>query len=994
MATEKVSQNRPDAESPPIPVRQRSVTLESNRERIAEMLSAQLASGGGSGKRHQNRAVACLRDFLLGGEVSGYISHATGTGKTYIIADIINATKGVKTVVLSPTKLSLSQTGGVVERLAPDAELINYYSEEKGDLSASIINTTYHSFMNMLAGGKIRPEEIGMVIADESHMALGEQRHTIFRAVPNAVKLGLTATPYFAPLDGYMNRKMVDENEPWVGMFTNCIDDFGLDEAIDAGILRPVEAFMVKTGVSVGMIGIKQGEYDRNELARWLDREQRNSLAIAAIVGPEALREGATPEQAAALKELHDKIKDRKIVVFGLSVPHIEKLAQTLNANGVAAAAVHHGIGKEERERILEGHASGRIRVLLSVEILKQSWDSPTTSVAIMLKPTYSGISAIQRLGRVLRAHESAEFAIAVDFVDDFRKNKPVLVPNLFDPYYVLRGSMNGQEPGNREGGGSSKKPERPNIVLSGMDAKIMVEEARIEYELQGKFSKASVLELIKDFDDLVANLYRKNSGATPIEIYQTIADSVPERVGASSYEKILAALAGIDSNAAKKAADVMIYMSLKHVLRLVEEQGPRNQQEKEDMVQAAILEIYQNLNKINSNFSVPSQLIRFGTKAVCELIADRDQIPARWVRNGAYQAVMDFASERAAKQEKVGYGRISSEAARISQLSGTNDTKSIADYLAAKLGGLAPKERADPWTWMRKTTARIDMEEALLMLPSRNRRAFVMWHAEEGERKITYEELAQETGLSEFRLIPILRRTPWKLRTLLTEDKAKQGGAHMTGVSHQMAEFERALKELNFERAERCARWAGAAQWERHMMLRNVYSHFIETHNPEGAAVLAQNTALGREKEVAAALTAYYMSLRCFHFGEAARIERNHRLRLVEDRRQAAAREACVHILQRGDLSDAYCTIAQAAGLDGYEELPGILERYNKNLGKHPLQALRIAKRGRLGKELEEEAATRAYWSLRRQGRFKEAVKMARKMGKMELVTDAAINE
>lgn len=765
-------QQEPSASAPSnVEIRPSHSGLNSSRIKIVELLSAHLAGGSGSSVRdHQSKALIALRDFLAEGEYSGYISHATGTGKTHIIAELAKALKGIRIVVLSPTKQILSQTGSIVERNSPEIEFSNYYSVEKGDLSAQLINTTYPSFMCLLAEGKINTEEIGMVISDEGHMAIGPQRHRIFRQLPNAIMIGLTATPYFRQLDFHISRNLVREDEPWVGMFRKSIHNYSLDEAIDDGVLRPVESCIIKTGVNVDDIKIQGGEYDRAELARRLDVMQRNSLVIAAIAGPKALPSTATPAQVDALMELHEKIKNRTIAIFGFSRSNIDNLAMGINASGVTAGAVHHRVSNDECARLINGHAKGDIRVILTVDMLKQGWDSPTTSVGIMLKPTYSGVSATQRLGRILRPHESATSAIAIDFVDDFRKHKPILVPNLFDPYYIVRGnySSNSYARVAKETDEVEEKRGKVHISLSGMDAKTVVEDARISYDLQRKFQKASIPELDQSFETVIMNVLGKNSSARPIEIYQAIVEAAPEWGVASKFKMALKAFASIDSNTAEKAANVLIYLSLKHILKVIDDYGPSNSDEREEMVQNTIHEISTKLGTLKGSSDIGQQIVRLSTNAVEEFIAKREKIPLKWVKYGVYQEVSDFVIACSTMDGKLTAEMLKSQALKISESCEVDDKKAIKFYLIEKLGGLLPKSKGDPSAFLERLITRIDMDELLLRLPSAERAALLHYSQEIDGQHPTRHEIGEEAGISYFMVPRTLRHARSRLTNII----------------------------------------------------------------------------------------------------------------------------------------------------------------------------------------------------------------------------------
>ena len=90
-------------------------------------------------------------------------------------------------------------------------------------------------------------------------------------------------------------------------------------------------------------------------------------------------------------------------------------------ANGVSAAHIDAHTSSEERERILNAHAEGDIRVLSNVGITTKGWDSPDTTCLIYARPTKSLMLHIQILGRVLRKSSCGTPALILDHGNNSR---------------------------------------------------------------------------------------------------------------------------------------------------------------------------------------------------------------------------------------------------------------------------------------------------------------------------------------------------------------------------------------------------------------------------------------------------------------------------------------------------------------------------------------------------------------------------------------------
>ena len=288
--------------------------LESNRRQaLASLKKVSLNPKETFLREHQISMVQSLIEHLEKGETAGYMSEPTGSGKSAVIAKIAEV-MGLKTIILSPTQQILRQTRDDAKKFTPDLNLTNYYANEK-DSSGKVINTTYQSIPTVIENENFNSEEIQLVICDELHTSLGEQRHTIFRNFPNALKIGMTATPAFDQLEEYMERGIVDEDEEWTKLYTNLIHEMSLEEAMERGILiNPLNVHLLKTNVTVSDIQVQSnGEYREADVRRYFATKSRNALAIGMIAGVDKIpaQYNIPEDQKRELEAIHTKIRKK-----------------------------------------------------------------------------------------------------------------------------------------------------------------------------------------------------------------------------------------------------------------------------------------------------------------------------------------------------------------------------------------------------------------------------------------------------------------------------------------------------------------------------------------------------------------------------------------------------------------------------------------------------------------------------------------------------------
>ena len=368
----------------------------------------------------------------------GYIDMPTGTGKTAVFVELIEALAGhplpgqkapIKTLVIVPTKDLIGQTIGDDKRgfraFAPDLQVTSYYEKQK-DLSGDVVITTYDSFLTLVRAGTITVDMFDLIITDEAHHTLGEgTRVTIdelMKRCPKALLVGFTATTEYSQ-EEYRHLRSVFGTE---------IHRLGLIEAINRGILAPVEWDYFVTDPE--MLKDFRGRFVRGNdyspaVLRQLDNQERNRRAVEYV--QQALLSGRQTLVSCLPM-------DRQT-----SVRHLETMAELINAAQIqlprlhpdsgqpipgefvtaVARAIDGNMSENEREQILTDYRAGLIHVLTFVDILKEGIDLPDAKALINLRPTLSPVLARQRLGRILRPN--GQRAWVVEFRDRLGQTSP-----------------------------------------------------------------------------------------------------------------------------------------------------------------------------------------------------------------------------------------------------------------------------------------------------------------------------------------------------------------------------------------------------------------------------------------------------------------------------------------------------------------------------------------------------------------------------------------
>jgi superfamily II DNA or RNA helicase len=208
-----------------------------------------------------------------------------------------------------------------------------------------------------------------LVIVDEAHHAPARTWRRLIGAYPEAVVLGLTATPCRG--DG---RGLGD-------IFEAMVECASIPALINDGYLVPTRVY-APTQPDLADVKVRRGDYVEAELAERMDRPQ--------LVGD-------------VVTHWHRLGERRRTIVFATSVAHSIHLRDEFGRSGVAAAHVDGTTPVAERDAVLAGLASGAFEVVTNCGVLTEGFDLPDIGVIVLARPTKSLGLYRQMVGRGLR---------------------------------------------------------------------------------------------------------------------------------------------------------------------------------------------------------------------------------------------------------------------------------------------------------------------------------------------------------------------------------------------------------------------------------------------------------------------------------------------------------------------------------------------------------------------------------------------------------------
>lgn len=314
----------------------------------------------------------------LSGRRSALVVMPTGTGKTVCFAHI--AKQAVSRVMVIAHREELVQQAAdkirAVTGISPDIEMAEYKAGRmyKAPVVVASVQTLCAPYGDAHRMMKFNPDEFDMLVIDEAHHATADSYRRIiahFARNPRLRTVGFTATPDRA-------------DKAALGMVFDAVAfQYEIRSAMSDGWLVPIETQQVIVkDLDFSHVKTIAGDLNQGELATIMQQEK----VLHGVVTPTI--------------EIAGK---RKTLVFAASVAHAERMAEIFNRHGITSAVVHGGTFKDDRRRILQAYADGRIQVLCNCGVAVEGFDCPGIEVVAIARPTKSRALYTQMVGRGTR---------------------------------------------------------------------------------------------------------------------------------------------------------------------------------------------------------------------------------------------------------------------------------------------------------------------------------------------------------------------------------------------------------------------------------------------------------------------------------------------------------------------------------------------------------------------------------------------------------------
>lgn len=328
-------------------------------------------------RNYQLNAISEAVGLVVRGVNRIIILAPTGAGKTFVASLIVQRAiaKGKRVLFIAHRRELIDQTA---DKLM-DLGILNFGVIMAGNRMLHANAPVQVASIQTLLRRELPPADL--IIIDEAHRAASRSYLSILANYPQAVVLGLTATP--ERLDG----KGLDD------IFEDMVTVETVPNLIAAGYLVKPTCY-VGPAPDLSGVKIKRGDYDEAQLAEAMDKPK---LVGDIIANWKRLAQG------------------QRTAVFATNIAHAEHIAQEFFDSGIPAAVVTGKTPIAKREAIISDWRSGFILVVVNVGIFVEGFDMPELSCAILARPTKSITMYLQIAGRIMRPAPGKTTALILD---------------------------------------------------------------------------------------------------------------------------------------------------------------------------------------------------------------------------------------------------------------------------------------------------------------------------------------------------------------------------------------------------------------------------------------------------------------------------------------------------------------------------------------------------------------------------------------------------
>jgi DNA repair protein RadD len=335
---------------------------------------------------YQQKLIEQYREKLLAGISRICLTAPTASGKTVIFCEITRQAiaESKRVLIIAHRNELLTQPRDKLQGFFGITAGIIKAGRDKDQRPQSLVQIasvqTLHARAFRSKTMELPPAEI--VIIDECHHVRARTYQSIIEAYPNAIIIGLTATPCRGDGRGLGN------------VFDALIECPQIRELIELGYLVKPKIFAPPPPDLRGVKVASTGDYQINQLSDRMDTD-----ALVGDVVEHWLRHA----------------ERRRTVMFAVDIAHSVHIVRELVKAGVKAEHLDGSTPQDDREAILARLASGETEAVCNVGVLTEGFDLCDIGCIALVRPTRSLGLFRQMIGRGLRPAPGKSDVIILD---------------------------------------------------------------------------------------------------------------------------------------------------------------------------------------------------------------------------------------------------------------------------------------------------------------------------------------------------------------------------------------------------------------------------------------------------------------------------------------------------------------------------------------------------------------------------------------------------
>lgn len=337
---------------------------------------------------------------------------STGCGKS-ILASAIAKRLNSKVLVLQPSKELTEQNYEKAMALGLECSM---YSASVGQKKVSPL--TFATIGSIKNCSELFAD-FQYIIVDEAHVCNSKKGlyKEFFAKLPRKV-LGMTATPYRLeshPNIDWKTKKVKGKGTSELKMMTK------YRGAIFKEIIYNIETgFLVKEGylANIRYFDLTPTDYDLSEIKKNTLGSDFDENSLALFQKKHNISQKLIELVYRVLNPKDAKDARKGVLVFVRSIEQARYFA-SLDAQ---FAYVSGDMNKKERERVLNGFKSGKIKVVFNGVVLEKGFDYPALDCVILATPTMSLARYCQECGRSIRICEGKTTPWLIDLCGNYKR--------------------------------------------------------------------------------------------------------------------------------------------------------------------------------------------------------------------------------------------------------------------------------------------------------------------------------------------------------------------------------------------------------------------------------------------------------------------------------------------------------------------------------------------------------------------------------------------